>query len=67
MRFGQNIVVTNPAHPLFSRCGLVYRISGNRITVLFDKEVLYDFREEDLSLGEPRRNPGLPALIENLG
>lgn len=67
MKYGQNVIVNRSDHPLYSRRGVVYRILDNKVTVLFDKEILYDFTTDELVASEQNQNMPARSIIGSLG
>ena len=67
MKYGQTVIVNRSDHPLCSRRGIVYRILGNKVTVLFDREILYDFTTDELVTSEQGQDLTAHSIISSLG
>lgn len=67
MRYGQNVIVIRRDHPLFDCKGFVYRVSGDVVTVLFDKEIFLDFPAGELTVSDQQTPTAVVSIIEYLG
>lgn len=48
IKYGQCVRIKNISHFLYGKQGIVYRVNGDDISVLIDKEVIFLFKASDL-------------------